>query len=89
MASLQLVSGHYHITACMLELLDLGIIELGRGQSTAKDLFLKRGTGLYVVQFFEGPYFRRPLAERTRPQKQAIVDDPLYQPLRSIGNDLR
>ncbi|MBI2480667.1 MAG: hypothetical protein HYV60_19190 [Planctomycetia bacterium] len=77
----------FDLTACIQELLSLGIIELGKGQSTAKDLFLKRGTGLYVVQFFEGPYFRRPLAERTRSQKQAIADDPLYQPLRSIGID--
>lgn len=77
----------FDLTACIQELLALGIIELGRGQSTAKDLFLKRGKGLYVVQFFEGPYFRRPLAERTISKSQAITGDPLYQPLRSIGID--
>ena len=42
---------------------------------------------MYVVQFFEGIYFRRPLAERTQAQLQAIADDPLYQPLRAIGVD--
>lgn len=75
------------MTACIRELLDHGIIELGRGHSDPKDLFLKRGKGLYVVQFFEGPYFRRPHAERTTAKQQAIVDDPLYQPLKTIGVD--
>jgi hypothetical protein len=77
----------FDLTSCIRELLDRGIIELGRGRSDPRDLFLKRGKGLYVVQFFEGPYFRRPLAERTTVQNRAIVDDPLYQPLKSIGID--
>ena len=77
----------FDLTACIRELLDQGIIELGRGHCEPKDLFMKRGTGLYVVQFFEGPYFRRPLSDRTVSTKQAITDDPLYQPLKSIGVD--
>ncbi len=77
----------YDLTACIRELLHHGIVELGRGQTDPKHLFLKRGKGLYVVQFFEGPYFRRPLAERTTAQQRAIADDPLYQPLRAIGVD--
>lgn len=77
----------FDLTACIGELLRHGIVELGRGQSDPKDLFLKRGKGLYVVQFFEGLYFRRPLAERTLTQQRAITDDPLYQPLRKIGVD--
>lgn len=77
----------YDLTACIGELLKHDIVELGRGQTDPKDLFLKRGKGLYVVQFFEGPYFRRPLAERTVTQQRAITDDPLYQPLRQIGVD--
>lgn len=70
-----------------MQLLRHGIIELGRGQTDPRQLFLKRGKGVYVVQFFEGTYFRRPLAERTQTQLRAIADDPLYQPLRAIGVD--
>lgn len=77
----------FDLSACIDELLQKGIVELGRGQRGPQDLFLKRGKGLYVVQFFEGPYFRRPLAERTQARVQAIADDPLYQPLKSIGVD--
>jgi hypothetical protein len=77
----------YDLTSCIRELLAHGIIELGRGQLEPSDLFLKRGKGVYVVQFFEGDYFRRPLAQRTRTQQRAIADDPLYEPLRTIGVD--
>ncbi len=77
----------YDLTACIRELLDHGIIELGRGQTEPSDLFLKRGKGVYVVQFFEGAYFRRPLAERTTTQQQTYTADPLYQPLQTIGVD--
>ncbi len=77
----------YDLASCIRELLGHGIVELGRGQHDANDLFLKRGKGLYVVQFFEGPYFRQPLGQRTARQERAIVDDPLYQPLRTIGVD--
>lgn len=77
----------FDLTNCIRELLRHKIIELGRGQNEPGDLFMKRGKGLYVVQFFEGEYFRPPVAERSVAQKQAIADDPLYQPLRDIGVD--
>ena len=77
----------YDLTSCIRELLDHGTIELGRGHHDPNDLFLKRGKGVYVVQFFEGDYFRHPPAQRTPPQPRAIADDPLYQPLRTIGVD--
>lgn len=77
----------FDLTSCIRELLDHGIIELGRGQTEPQHLFLKRGKGLYVVQFFEGPYFRRPHSERTISQKQKISDDPLFEPLQMIGVD--
>jgi len=72
----------FDLTTCIRELLHHGIVELGKGQTDPKHLFLKRGKGVYVVQFFEGDYFRRPLAERTTTQLRAIASDPLYQPLR-------
>jgi hypothetical protein len=77
----------YDLIRCMRELLDHQIIELGRGQTDPQDLFFKRGKGLYIVSFYEGAYFRQPLSERTRSQKNAIADDPLFEPLRNIGVD--
>lgn len=77
----------FDLAACIKELLDKGILELGSGHTNVKNLFLKRGKGLDIVQFFEGSYFRRPLAERTTTQQRAIADDPLYQPLKAIGVD--
>lgn len=77
----------FDLTHCMRELLERGIIELGRGQTDPKQLFLKRGKGSYVAVFYEGPYFRQPAAERPKSQKNAIADHPLYEPLRAVGVD--
>ena len=77
----------FDLTNCIRELLDHQVIELGRGQTDPRELFLKRGKGLYVVQFFERAYFRQPLAGRTTSQLQAITDDPLYTPMTMIGVD--
>ncbi len=77
----------FDLVGCIRELLDHKIIELGRGQTDPNDLFIRRGKGLYVVQFHEGEYFRQPLAGRTTSQAQSISDDPLYQPLKTIGLD--
>lgn len=77
----------YDLTSCIRELLDHGIIEFGRGQTEPKDLFLKRSRGVYVAQFFEGPYFRQPVTERTAIDQSTITSDPLYQPLKTIGVD--
>ena len=77
----------FDLGLCIQELIDHGVIELGKGQSHVKDLFIKRGKGLYVVQFFEGPYFRRPLSQRKQGAKESIIDDPLFQPLKNIGVD--
>jgi hypothetical protein len=86
-ASRPLKKRKFDLISCIQELLEQGIVELGRGQASPQDLFLRRGKGLYVVQFFEGPYFRRPLSQRSQTQMQAIADDPLYQPLKTIGVD--
>jgi hypothetical protein len=77
----------FDLTNCIRELLDHKIVELGRGQRDPRDLFLRRGKGLYVVVFYEGEYFRQPLAGRSISEKKAILDDPLYEPLRKIGVD--
>ncbi len=77
----------YDLTACIQELLDHHVIELGRGQTDPRDLFIRRGKGCYVVSFYEGEYFRQPMSGRAIGQKNAIADDPLYEPLRRIGVD--
>jgi hypothetical protein len=86
-ADRQLKLRKFDLLNCIRELLDHDVIELGRGQTDAKHLFLKRAKGVYVVQFFEGKYFRSPHSPRTTGQIQKILDDPLYQPLRNIGVD--
>jgi hypothetical protein len=77
----------YDLTNCIRELLDHQVIELGRGQTDPHDLFLKRSKGVYVVQFFEGAYFRQAASQRVLRQKNAITTDPLYEPLKQIGID--
>ncbi len=77
----------FDLTNCIRELLAHDVVSLGRGQTDPKELFLKRGKGSYVVLFHEGAYFRRPPSERTIMQKNAIMEDPLYEPLRKIGVD--
>jgi hypothetical protein len=77
----------FDLTNCIRELLDQGVIELGRGQSDPRELFLKRSKGCYVVVFYEGPYFRQAISKRTLRQQKAVTTDPLYEPLRTIGVD--
>ena len=77
----------FDLTNCLRELLRHNVISLGRGQADPKDLFLKRGKGSYVVVLYEGAYFRQPLTKRTTSEKNAIVDDPLFEPLQKIGVD--
>ena len=50
-------------------------------------MFLKRRKGSYVVAFYEGEYFRQPASGRVYGPKNAVLDDPLYEPLRKIGVD--
>jgi hypothetical protein len=84
-ASRPLYKRKFDLTGCICELLEQRVIELGRGQTDPKELFQKRGKGSYVVVFYEGEYFRQPLAGRATSQKNALQDDPLYEPLRKIG----
>jgi hypothetical protein len=77
----------YDLANCLRELLAENVIELGRGQSDVADLFLRRAKGVYVVQLFEGGYFRQLESQRTTTPKQVIADDPLFEPLRAVGID--
>jgi hypothetical protein len=77
----------FDLLACLRELLDHDVIELGHGQTDAKELFLKRGKGSYVVLLHEGEYFRRRESGRVSGPKNAILENPLYEPLRKIGVD--
>lgn len=75
----------YDLTQCIETLLAYGLITLGRGQTAAKDLFLKKGKGRYVVVFFKGPYFEKPLVEMGA--KKNPKDDPLYGPMQTLSID--
>lgn len=86
-ASRPLAKRKFDLLNCIRELLEYQVLCLGRGQTDPKELFLKRGKGSYVVVFYEGEYFRLPPAERTIRQKNAILDDPLHEPLQNIGVD--
>lgn len=77
----------YDLSNCIRELLEHQVITLGRGQTDPRDLFLKRGKGSYVVVLYEGEYFRQRAAGRTTGPKNAILDDPLHEPLSRIGVD--
>ncbi len=77
----------YDLTVCLRELLDHGVIALGRGQTDVKQLFWKRSKGCYVVVCYEGAYFRQPQAARTQSQQNAIQTDPLFEPLHQLGLD--
>ncbi len=77
----------FDLTSCLRELLAADVIELGRGQADVADLFIRRGKGVFVVQLFEGPYFRKAESRRTTTHKQAVADDPLFEPLRAAGLD--
>jgi hypothetical protein len=86
-ASRPLYKRKFDLLNCLRELLCYNVLTLGRGQTDPRELFQKRGKGSYVVTLYEGEYFRQPAAERTIRQKNAILEDPLYQPLRQIGVD--
>lgn len=75
----------FELLRCIGEMLDHQIIELGPGHASPQDLLIHRGKGLYIVQFFEGAYFRQSEARRTTGRKNAILEDPLYEPLQKIG----
>ena len=77
----------YDLANAIRELVDREIVELAAGMTDVRDLFIRRGKGLYVVRFFEGAYFRQPQSERARTQKNRIADDPLFEPLRTVGID--
>jgi hypothetical protein len=77
----------YDLTQCMRELLEQGVIELGKGQTDPKQLFLKRSKGCYVAVFYEGAYFRQAVSPRLLSQQNTITSDALYEPLRTIGVD--
>lgn len=77
----------YDLTACIRELLQHQVIELGRGQADPAELFMRRSKGCYVVVFYEGEYFRQAVSQRTTSRQNATSDDPLYEPLKKIGVD--
>ena len=74
----------HDLQSCLSELLDKGIIALGRGQVDSRNLFIKKRRGVFVVTLYEGPRFREPIRHVRRPS-QSHADDPLYEPMKAIG----
>lgn len=73
------------LTQCIETLRQHGIVTLGKGHSTVKDLFIKRGKGSYVVVLYPGPYYEKAInspVSRNNPEA-----DPLYGPMLAIGVD--
>ncbi|MFL5330492.1 MAG: hypothetical protein ACJ8C4_16435 [Gemmataceae bacterium] len=77
----------FDLLSCLRELLEHRVLELGLGQTDAKQLFWKRGKGSYVVVCYPGQYFRQPKSERAISQKKSILGHPLFEPLQKIGVD--
>ncbi len=66
-------------------LVDLGVVALGRGQTSTRDLIVKRDKGRYLVVLFRGRYFEQPLANALA--RKNPTDDPLYSPIQALGVD--
>jgi hypothetical protein len=73
------------LTQCIETLAEHGIVALGRGHHSTKELFWKRGKGSYVVVFYRGPYYEQPLVEVS--SKKNPADDPLHGPMLALGID--
>lgn len=73
----------YDLTHCIETLIGHGVLTLGRGQKSAKELFLKRGKGSYTVVFYRGIYFERPTDESQG--RNDATHDPLYEPMLALG----
>ncbi len=69
------------------ELLDAGVIELGRGQAKAADTIFRRSKGVFIATFFKGPYFKAPITKATERRQHNVTEDELYEPLKKIGLD--
>jgi hypothetical protein len=84
-SSVPLKARKQKLTQCIETLREHGVLMLGRGQSSPKELFLKRGKGSYVVVLYRGPYYERPIASLAT--KENLKNDPLYEPMHGLGID--
>lgn len=70
---------------CVLVMARHGIVRLSDDGAIP---FEKKATGSYALTLERGPYFERP-ADATRHSHAALVDSPLYDPLKAIGFEER
>jgi hypothetical protein len=64
-----------------------GAVGAGDHRAGTRALGCARPVSQARNQFFEGPYFRQPLSDRSQEHQKVITDDPLYEPLQKIGVD--
>jgi len=75
----------FDMTRCIERLLQGGLIVLPAGVSSVAGLFEKRAKARYSVQFHRGPYFEQHSIARVAHQPACLADNPLFDPLRTIG----
>jgi len=71
------------LAACVRELLDRGLLQLGLGQGSVAECFTKKQKGVFTVKMYCGPTFHRV----TEIAHGSVQDSPLYEPLAAIGFD--
>ncbi len=76
----------YDLLRVVGELLDRGILELGKGQTAAEQLIFKHSKGVYIVTFYQGPYFTQPFPKPST-SRSGKQEHPLTEPLRALGVD--
>ena len=78
----------FDLLNCIRELVDNNVLTHGHGHTDAKQLFMKRGKGSYVVTFHKGEYFRKPQTPQGARRQESLVHDPLFEPLhQGLGID--
>ena len=69
------------LIACVQELSEQGLVDIGQGQKSAGECVTKKSKGLYSLQVNRGPNFNK----TSRAHLEGIEDSPLYDQLVAVG----
>jgi hypothetical protein len=72
------------LAACVEELLQRDLLQLGLEQASIAECFTKKQKGLFTLKMHCGPKFHHV----TEPNRGTIQDSPLFEPLAAIGFDV-